>query len=556
MKVKFVRYAAIGLMSFLAIIGCDDTTGSLGMDMLPSADGLSAHMKTYNVLTQSVAAKNIYSKTSTGYIGSFTDPEFGKYETSFLTELNCTDRYKFPVEVYKVTETDEQGNPTKATGVMVEDKITKVNLVVYYSSWFGDSLNACRMTAYELNDKWLDDRMNPEKYRYTNSIDVDKYIDKENEMGRKAYSAYDLSVPDSVRNATDSYGNKTFYPNVTFSLDADKYGTKILKLNREYHQGKNNAFDSAESFINYKAQTNSEPDVAAKGIRGIYLKSDFGDGTIIYVDRVDLQMQFKFYYTDEKTGVKLKKKVKDDKGEAGTDSIGYGWTTMFASTKEIIQANSFASGFDEKIEEKIKDNSCTYIKSPAGIFTQATIPYESIYNDLKNDTLNAVKLTFTNYHQKEDYPFSMQSPNNVLLLRKYDYDKFFSENQLPDNITSYTAAHNSLGTNQYTFSNLARLITTGINEKNAAKQKAKEEAGNTWNETAWEENWKNNPETKDWDKVYLIPVKPTYDASSSGTMISIQHDLQPAYAKLKGGATEPLEMQVTYTRFQKDEKQQ
>ena len=145
----------------------------------------------------------------------------------------------------------------------------------------------------------------------------------------------------------------------------------------------------------------------------------------------------------------------------------------------------------------------------------------------------------------------MQAPKNVLLLRKYDYDKFFSENQLPDNITSYTVAHNSLGTNQYTFSNLARLVTTSINEKNAAKQKAKEEAGNEWNEMKWEEKWKNDPKTKDWDKVYLIPVKPTFDTSSNGTLIGIQHDLQPAYAKLQGGESQQLEMQVTYTRFQK-----
>lgn len=552
MKGKFARYAATLLMAVLTITGCDDTTDSLGMDMLPSADGLSAHMNTYDVITQSVAAKNVYSKTSTGYIGNFTDPEFGKYEASFLTELNCTDRYKFPVEVYKVTESDENGKPTKATGIMVEDKITKVNLVVYYSSWFGDSLNACRMTAYELNDEWLNDRKNPEKYRYTNSIDIDKYISKENEVGRKAYSAYDTSVPDSVRNATDSYGNKTFYPNVTFSLDADKYGTKLLKLNRAYHQGEsfaNGAFDSAESFINY-TNASAPAEVAGKGIRGIYLKSDFGDGTIIYVDRVDLQMQFKFYYTDETTGLKLQKKVKDENGEIGEDSIGYGWTTVFASTKEIIQANSFATGFDKKVEEKIQDTSCTYIKSPAGIFTQAELPYEDIYNDLKNDTINAVKLSFTNYHQEENYSFSMQTPDNVLLVRKYDYDKFFTENQLPDAITSFTATHNSLATNQYTFSNLARLVTTSINEKNAAKQKAKEEAGNQWDEAAWEKKWKNDPETRDWNKVYIIPVKLTYDSSSSNTLIGIQHDLQPAYAKLQGGESQPLKMQVTYTRFQ------
>lgn len=539
MKAKILRYASTCMLAVLTLVGCDDTTGTLGMDMLPPADGLSAHLKNFDVYTESCQAEKIYSKTSTGYIGSFTDPTFGKYEASFLTELNCTDNYKFPVEVYKVTEKDSQDNPTKATGVMVEDKITKVNLVVYYSSWFGDSLNACRMAAYELNKKWLDDRKNPDNYRYASEIKVSDYYDKKDLLGRRTYSAYDTSVPDSVRNAKDSYGNKTFYPSVTFSLDADKFGTKILELNRDYQKGKNNFFDNAEKFIE-------------NVLPGIYLKTDFGDGTILYVDRVDLQMQFRFYYTDETTGVALKKKVTDENGEAGTDSIGYGWTTAFASTKEVIQANKFSSENNEKIDDLINDKSCTYIKSPAGIFTQATLPYDQIYEELKNDTLNAVKLTFTNYHQKDDFEFSMQAPSNVLLIRVNDYEKFFAENELPDNITSFVTTHNSAGTNQYAFSNLARLVTTCINEKNAAKAKAKEEAGSNWNESEWENKWKNDEETKDWDKVYLIPVKLAYDSSSSGQLINIQHDLQPAYAKLEGGENKPLQLNVTYTRFNQE----
>ncbi|EJX06147.1 lipoprotein [gut metagenome] len=314
----------------------------------------------------------------------------------------------------------------------------------------------------------------------------------------------------------------------------------ILKLNRAYHRGENNYFDNAEKFIQHV-------------LPGIYLKTDFGDGTILYVDRVDLQMQFKFYYTDEKTGVALKKKVTDKNGKAGTDSIGYGWTTAFASTKEVIQANKFSSENNEKIEALIKDKSCTYIKSPAGIFTQATLPYDQIYEELKNDTLNAVKLTFTNYHQEDKYDFSMRAPNNVLLIRVKDYEKFFSENELPNNITSFVATHNSAGTNQYTFNNLARLVTTCINEKNAAKAKAKEEAGSNWNESEWENNWKADKKSQDWNKVYLIPVRLAYDSSSKNAqLINIQHDLQPTYAKLEGGEDKPLNLSVTYTRFNQE----
>lgn len=126
--------------------------------------------------------------------------------------------------------------------------------------------------------------------------------------------------------------------------------------------------------------------------------------------------------------------------------------------------------------------------------------------------------------------------------------EFFEENKLPDNVTSFTVTHNNVSTNQYTFQNIARLVTTCINEKQAAK----EAAGTTWNEEQW---LKDN---KDWDKVLLIPVVITYDYnySSSATMIGLQHDLKPAYAKLKGGPkrignelANPLTLEVVHTSF-------
>lgn len=141
-------------MAVLTFFGCDDNTGTLGLGMLPDSDGMSAHTTTFNVTTRSFAVDSVFAKTSTGYIGKFSDPEFGYYETSFLTELNCTENFSLP-EVYKVTERDSEGNPIKATGTMTADSVVSVQLAVYYSSWFGDSLNACRMSIYEL-DKKLD----------------------------------------------------------------------------------------------------------------------------------------------------------------------------------------------------------------------------------------------------------------------------------------------------------------------------------------------------------------------------------------------------------------
>ena len=115
-----VRYLGTLLLAVLTFFGCDDNTGTLGLGMLPDSDGMSAHTTTFNVTTRSFAVDSVFAKTSTGYIGKFSDPEFGYYETSFLTELNCTENFSLP-EVYKVTERDSEGNPIKATGTMTAE---------------------------------------------------------------------------------------------------------------------------------------------------------------------------------------------------------------------------------------------------------------------------------------------------------------------------------------------------------------------------------------------------------------------------------------------------
>ena len=503
MKVKFL--GALLLTATLTFFGCDDNTGTLGIGMLPGSDGISALTTKYPVTTRSVLADSVFAKTSTGYVGRFTDPDFGYYEASFLTELNCIDNFKFP-EVY---------DKEKKTGILTKNEVEGVRLVVFYSTWFGDSLNACRMSAYELQEPL-------ERNRYTN-IDPKEYYIKDGSsilLGRRAYTAYDTSVTDEERNATDSYGNKTYYPSITFTLDKEKYGNKWLeyaKTNPEY-------FENSEGF--------------SKLFKGVYIKSDYGDGTILYVDRVDLQMKYEFYVLNDTTNIPYK-------AHDGTDSIATTWRTEFASTKEVIQANQFLNS--AKIKERVDETDHTYIKSPAGIFTEAELPYDDIYQKLANDTLNAVKLTFTNYNKQDSpYEFSMSAPSNVLLLRKVDFKSFFEENKLPDNITSYTVKHNNVATNQYTFNNIARLVTTCIQGKDAAMKKAKEEAGDKWNQEEWE---------KDWRTVYLIPVSITYDttsSSTSSTMTGIQNDLQPGYAMLKGGPKgEALELEVTYTTFNK-----
>ena len=76
------------------------------------------------------------------------------------------------------------------------------------------------MSVYEL-DKRLENKhytdINPKEY-YGNETDKPHFEKTGYFELHKAYTAYDTSVPDSVRNATDSNGNSLFYPNVTLPL--------------------------------------------------------------------------------------------------------------------------------------------------------------------------------------------------------------------------------------------------------------------------------------------------------------------------------------------------
>lgn len=509
MKLKYVWVALITLSFF----GCDDNNGSLGLGMFPDSDqNIRGNLATFDVTTQSELSGDVFAKTSIGYIGKFTDPFFGFYEAGFLAQLHATEATKFP---------PVWDGKSRSGTFMVEDKIYATELVFSYSSYFGDSLNACRMSVYQ-----LDKDLEKDKAYYTNIIPSNYYDTSAAPIGRKAYSAVDLSLSDSIRNL------EGYTPFVRISLP-NSIGENIY---------------AACKAAGDKGIGNAE---FQKLFKGIYAKSDYGDGTVLYLDQIQMNVAFKVYVTDLKTDTILwsfQKKM----GVAGaTDSIDYRQRT-FAATKEIIQANSFNND-KEKLKERAAEKEWTYLKTPAGIYTQATLPLatktvggkviKGLPDSLKNDTINAVKLTFNSYNQTNDYnkyKFSIKAPRYVLLVRDKEKESFFEENKITDNITSYIAEH-STSTNQYVFNNLTKLITTCMAEKEAAEKelktkpievKTKDKDGKPITVTVRTiEEWM---EATRWDKVALIPVLVNVDAS--GNLISVQNDLKPGYAKLKGGA--------------------
>ena len=196
---------------------------------------------------------------------------------------------------------------------------------------------------------------------------------------------------------------------------------------------------------------------------------------------------------------------------------------VFAATKEVIQANRFQNS--DRLKELIEETDYTYLKTPAGIFTEVTLPIEEIAEMHMRDTLNAASITFTRYNEKDDSKYPMGIPQNLLMVRKSEMYDFFEKNETFDGLTSFVATYTSSGAdaNVYSFPNIASLITACINEKKEGKQ------------------------DEDWNKVVLIPVKTETD--SNGSIISLKSNLDMESSRLVGGEKNPLKIQILYTTF-------
>jgi hypothetical protein len=181
---------------------------------------------------------------------------------------------------------------------------------------------------------------------------------------------------------------------------------------------------------------------------------------------------------------------------------------------------------DEAIKNLVSDNTCTYLKTPAGIFTEMTIPVEKIMANHVNDTLNTAKIILTRINNTVKNNNQMKTPTSVLMIHKDSIDSFFNSNKIPNNKDSYIA---TMTGNNYIFNNISNLIRLMFNQKMNGKASA------------------------NWDKVVIIPVTTsTRTSNNTTTIIKVSHDMSLTSTKLVGGSENPhadLKLSVIYSKF-------
>lgn len=461
---KILRLLTVLVIAALTFAACDDTTEEIGGSITNKIDNINISDSAFNVTTKSIVAGAVLSRNNTGLIGNMKDPETGNYvKGDYMTQLSVLPT--FSVDTLDYIKQANKGSI----------EADSCYLLVSYNASYGDTIAPMKVTAYEMTKPMAEDQ------EYYSDYDAFKkgWVSESNQHWS---SNYNLSNTSDVKNFKIYLNKKYEKDGKTYK----NYGSYIMQTYAEH----------PEYFkTNYKFLHNVCP--------GFYIKNVGGTGNMAKIWNTELI----FYWTRHKT-------IKAKDGVTDSTAVGIGYN-RFDGTEEVLQLNKIEN--DTKSMEKLaSQEKWTYLKSPAGIFTEVTLPIDDIMKGHEKDTLNTATISFPRLNnENEDNPYNFATPSTILMVQKDSLKSFFEKSKLADSRTSYTASYSSTGTykNAYTFQNIANLVSA---------------------------MYKNKGKGENWNKVVLVPVNVITTTQGYTTVISkINHDMSLASTRLIVGTDDP-----------------
>jgi hypothetical protein len=411
-----IRLFILGIVAGGIFLGsCNDDMGLVGPSIQPKEDTPVLRADTFMLKASTVLLDSIYVKTASGLLGEIYDPLFGDLKADFICQFYAEDGFKFRQEP-------------------INGKIDSIQLrILYYNrDWIGDSLASMQATVYPV--------VKPLERNYYTNIDPAQYVDFNNSLASKTYSPRDLTVSDSLWNATTTSNGY-----ITYSHPA----CIEIKLPVAFGQ---KFYDESINHPGYFANQ----DAFNKFLPGLYITNTFGSGNILSVNGAQVVIYYNYYVERPSTGA------------IDSAVIAY---EMFPVTKEVIQMNRMQNaGLDKLL---LPDDKYTYIKSPAGVATRLTIPIKEIKEKVEDRRINTFYFELKAMPQ-EDWKYALSAPGYVLLIPEDSVKTFFEKGKIEDNITTYLGTYNSASLLYFftpitSTSTVATTVTTKTNLANLIK---------------------------------------------------------------------------------------
>ena len=458
MKKNFLLLCDLFLIS--ALFSCSDEN-TIGSSILPDKDKITVAYDTVHLNTETVYVDSVFLRNSVAMLGEFTDHTFGTTKSDFMAQLYCARNFHFPNDV---------------------NQIDSAYMYFYYSNWFGDSTTIHHIKVFELNSP-----LNEEKTFFSNTNPAD-YCNQTKLLGQGSFTTGDFYSTDSVMRM-DTYSKRIRIP-IDISL-----GKRFLDDSRANPSD----FATPENFQKY--------------FKGIYVTTDYGNGSIVYITQAQIELCFETWTYSKNT-------VLPD-----TFVIGGAY---FPITNEVKQINRAEHPDLSAYINTMPSDSLNYIYAPGGMFTKVTIPEKIFTKDqgiLSGKTISSLRLKVQATQLNDEWDYALAPPEALLLINAAEAQTFFMNFDLNDGVTSFLAQYDS-STKNYVF-DLSVYAQKMIHTIDGT--------GTTTNFTPF-------------TNMLIIPVSIVTD--KDGDQIRLEHLITPAAVKIRGGnhPTEPMRLEIVYSK--------
>lgn len=398
-------YSLIGFLFFCSMLlsSCDDDLKSVGGNIQPGGDNASLEVDSLDVKARTILMNDsVYIRNTTGLLGRYEDGTYGSILSEYLTEFDCTDKFKAGV-----------------------DRIDSTRIFVDFYTYSGDSIAPMGVSFYQLNN-------NLDKNYYSN-VDISKYCDLSKLLGSTSYT---------IKNTPyESLSSKVR----TIKVDMGDWGQKLYDASKT----SNNPLENSKAFLNY--------------FPGVYVKSSFGNGSLINVLGTSIAV---YYTTKKDTIVTVPDAIDKTITHKKDSVMYANKSLVFIATSGMTQLNKLQSKVPASllapntgaIYIKSPAGVCAELELPIKDIIEGLETNQSN----KSKTVSMARLKFRGYTEIEQKnPFELGRVSTLMLINKDSVHSFFENPYRVADLSSrliYVTSRNA-SSNTYEFSNLAPMIS-------------------------------------------------------------------------------------------------
>lgn len=393
-------------LTFASLASCEEDTTNVGSVIATGEVQISIETIPYDLEAKAIRIEKFDSKTGNLMVGNITSENYGSLDCSFITKLMCAANLQIADSIFNLPDFIDRVDSCKLILGAQRDEI------------IGDSLAPQRLTVYKLTSEL------PSSSEISNDFDPSPYYNPNDPFAVKNYTVSGIADSDS------SFYRRT-YVDITVDLPL-QFGKDIFQTYK----------DSPEIF--------QWPQSMAKYfLPGLYVKSTFGNGCIANINSLFVGV---YYYTlSENTTV-------NDEGESVTTVKHVANVAIpFMTSPEVLSSNNISYVPSQNIEAKnstTNPNGEVVVTTPGGYIAEFEFPAEDLIrrfyeSESHLSTVNDLML----YIPGEEFEEGLDVAQNLLMIKSSDYEEFFANNKVPDNLNSFIGTYDP-DKGQYFFSSL------------------------------------------------------------------------------------------------------